>query len=347
MQKMKCNFRGLMDLFGYHLYPEPDLFIRELIQNAHDAILLRRVIEPAHAGRIHVSIHPENSTLAVSDDGEGMSYEMIDEYLSTVGSSGTFAMKTVLARIGNTDVATIGRFGIGFLSAFTVSERVSVFTRHIESGEAWRWTSCGDGEYTLLPTSEMPHTGTRIILTLKPHCAEMLDEMMVERAIRKYADYLPVPVFLNGRGPVNAMRFPWESTAAHPPASCNERFVEFIERRYRETPLQIIPVDLPKIQTHGFLFTADSHTPEIPPASQVDLYQDRIFLRSCGSELLPEGPWLRGILNTRALQPNAARDDAHRNEAWYALRKAMGEIVAETPRFEAKPCREPLGSEPA
>lgn len=336
MQKMKCNYRGLVDLFGRHLYPEPDLCIRELLQNAHDAILLRRVSKPAHAGRIHVTIRPENGTLTVSDDGEGLSPAMIDEYLSTVGSSGTAAIKTVLTRLGNTDVATVGRFGIGFLSAFTAGERVDVFTRHMESGEAWRWTSRGEGEYTLLPTLEMPHTGTRVMVTLNAGSSQLLDETFVERAIRTHADYLPIPIFLNGRGPVNAMRFPWEATAALSSAQRNERLADFVERRYREFPLLIIPVDLPKLQTHGCLFIADPRAREIPPDSQVDLYQDRMFLRSRVSDLLPEWAWLRGIVNTRALQPNAARDDAHRNETWHALRQALGETVADTIRRESQ-----------
>ena len=335
MQKMQLNFHALATRFGRHLYPEPEIFIRELIQNAHDAIQLRSVRDPACAGRIHIALDSHRGAIVVADDGEGMSHTMIEEYLATIGASGTNEMQTVSQRMGCAGVPTIGRFGIGLLSTFAVADRVDIFTRYMGSEEAWHWSCGADGGFTLQPAPEAGD-GTQVIVTLNAAAAHLLDETEIERVIRAYADFIPLPIFLNQRGPVNAMRFSWEPTTALSSAQCNPRLGEFIERHYREIPLLVIPVDLPKIQTQGFLFLTDKNTPEVHPESQVDLYQERMFLRTCGSELLPQWPWLRGMLNTRALQPNAARDDALRNDSWHSLRQALGDAVADAVRFESK-----------
>lgn len=328
MQKMQLNFHALATRFGRHLYPEPEIFIRELIQNAHDAIQLRRVRDPACAGRIYIALDSHRGAIVVTDDGEGMSHTIIEEYLATIGASGTNEMHTVSQRMGCPDVPTIGRFGIGLLSTFAVADRVDIFTRYMGSEEAWHWSCGADGGFTLHPAPDAGD-GTQVIVTLNTAFSDLLDETEIDRVIRAYADYLPLPIFLNQRGPVNAMRFPWEPTTALSASLRNPGLGEFIERHYWESPLLVIPVDLPRIQTRGFLFLADPNTPEVLPESQIDLYQERMFLRTCGSELLPQWPWLRGMLNTRALQPNAARDDALWNEAWHALRQALSEIVGD------------------
>ena len=232
MPKMKSNFRGLVTLLAKNLYPEPDVFVRELIQNAHDSIQLRRARTPEcpaeGSGKISITVEPADRCIRFSDDGLGMNRYVIEEFLSTIGSSGTGAMTAELRRSAQCDVATIGQFGIGLLSALVVAERVDVYTRHLETGEAWHWVNSGDDEYTLDPTSEMPHTGTQVIVTVKPEYHEFLQEQTIEASIRKYADLLPVPILLNGRGPVNAVRPPWEAAAALPPPEREDYLTNYL-----------------------------------------------------------------------------------------------------------------------
>jgi len=347
MPKMKSNFRGLVTLLAKNLYPEPDVFVRELIQNAHDSIQLRRVQNPDHAGQIHVSLEAGNRTITFSDDGTGMNQFVIEEFLSTIGASGTGTMTADLKREAQLDVATIGQFGIGLLSAFVVAERVDVYTRHFQTDEAWHWVNLGDDEYSLNPTTEMPQTGSQVIVTVKPEYVEFLREEAVEAVIRKYADLLPVPIFLNGRGPVNAVRPPWEVAASLPPVEREKHLTAFLNRRYPDFPLLIIPVNLPQLQTQGVLYITDQPIPGLNTSGLVDLYQNRMCLRPRDTELLPDwARFVRGIIDTRCLQPTAARDNVHRNADYYALRRALGELILQaildcsnnSPDYFAKLC---------
>ncbi|HPA20405.1 MAG TPA: ATP-binding protein [Verrucomicrobiae bacterium] len=331
MPKMKSNFRGLVTLLAKNLYPEADAFVRELIQNAHDGIQLRCARDPEHAGEIQVTVDREARTVTFTDNGPGMDRFVIEEFLSTIGSSGTGTMTAELRQSANIDVATIGQFGIGLLSAFVVAERVDVYTRHGATGEAWHWVNTGDDEYTLEPTSEMPHVGTQVIAAVHRDFTEFLDEERIEGAIRKHADLLPVPIFLNGRGPVNAVRPPWEVAAALPHSQREEYLTQYLSNRYRDFPLLVIPVQLPALRTQGLLYVTDQRVPGIGTSGCVDLFQNRMSIRPRDTELLPEwARFVRGIIDSRDLQPTAARDNVHRNAAYQALRRALGERIIET-----------------
>jgi len=348
MPKMKSNFRGLVTLLAKNLYPEPDVFVRELIQNAHDSIQLRRAQSPEHSGRIHVNLDRPNRTITFTDDGLGMTQHVIEEFLSTIGSSGTGTMTTQLRQGMHCDVATIGQFGIGLLSAFVVAERVDVYTRHFQTYEAWHWVNLGDDEYTLDPTTEMPHTGTQVLVTVKPEYSEFLNEENLEVIIRKYADLLGVPIFLNERGPINAVRPPWQVAAALPSSEREKYLSDFLDKRYPDSPLLVIPVNLPHLQTEGVLYITDQHIPGINTSGFVDIYQNRMCVRPRDAELLPDwARFVRGLVDTRGLQPTAARDNVHRNQAYRVLKGMLGEVIIEsiircsqeTPDYFAKLCR--------
>ena len=328
MPKMKSNFRGLVTLLAKNLYPEADVFVRELIQNAHDSIQLRRVQSPDHPGRIHVTLDEAGRTITFTDDGLGMTKHVIEEFLSTIGASGTGTMTTQLKQGAHCDVATIGQFGIGLLSAFVVAERVDVYTRHYETSEAWHWVNVGDDEYTLDPTSEMPDTGTQVVVTVNPAYGEFLNEEALESAIRKYADLLGVPIFLNERGPINAVRPPWEVAATLPALEREKYLTDFLDRRYPDSPLLVIPLHLPHLQTEGVLYITDQHIPGLNTSGFVDIYQNRMCVRPRDGDLLPDrAKVVRGLVDTRRLQPTAARDNVHRNAAYRELKAALGEAV--------------------
>src|SRR3954471_24944108 len=119
MPKMKTDFPGLVKLLAKHLYPEPDVFIRELVQNAHDSIKLRLAQDSHIAGRIDVFTDSDNRTITFADNGLGMDQYEIEEFLSTIGKTGTGEKTHELAE-RDVLVETIGQFGIGLLSAFVV-----------------------------------------------------------------------------------------------------------------------------------------------------------------------------------------------------------------------------------
>jgi molecular chaperone HtpG len=234
------------------------------------------------------------------------------------------------------------------LSAFVVAERVDVYTRHFQTDEAWHWVNLGDDEYTLDPTTEMPHTGTQVVVTVKPEYAEFLKEENVEAIIRKYADLLAVPIFLNERGPINAVRPPWEAAATLPSSEREKYLSDFLNKRYPDSPLLVILVSLPHLQTEGVLYITDQHIPGINTSGFVDIYQNRMCVRPRDAELLPDwAKFVRGLVDTRSLQPTAARDNVHRNGAYRALKSALGDLVIEAiihcsqenPAYFSKLCR--------
>ncbi|HRI89188.1 MAG TPA: ATP-binding protein, partial [Candidatus Hydrogenedentes bacterium] len=190
MPKMRASFQGLVRLLAQSLYPEPDVFIRELLQNAHDSIQLRRVHEPEPAGEIRIDVDEANRALSFSDNGTGMDRRDIEEFLSVIGSTGTGSRARELAS-HDVAVATIGQFGIGLLSAFVVAERIEVYTRKPMASHAWRWVNHGGEDYELdaLPASAQP-PGTRVVVTLAADRTDFLDGRRIRQTARRYADFL-------------------------------------------------------------------------------------------------------------------------------------------------------------
>src|SRR5579884_3323758 len=127
---------GIIEVLARNLYADPDVFVREMIQNAHDAILKRRATQASRLrGRIDVAIDAERNAITFSDNGSGLTRTELHEYLSTIGASDKAALRAVLAGEGTSPV---GRFGIGLLSGFIVAESIEVTTRSSD-GEPLRW----------------------------------------------------------------------------------------------------------------------------------------------------------------------------------------------------------------
>jgi molecular chaperone HtpG len=133
----------------------------------------------------------------------------IEDFLSVIGSTGTGSRARELAARA-VAVATIGQFGIGLLSAFVVAERIEVKTRKDGASQSWRWVNRGGEDYELeaLPASAQP-SGTRVTVTLAADQTAFLDGRLIRQTVRRYADFLPFPIRLNGFGPINAVNAPW------------------------------------------------------------------------------------------------------------------------------------------
>ena len=344
MPKMRTSFQGLVRLLAKSLYPEPDVFVRELLQNAHDSIQLRRIHDPEPAGEIRIEVDESNRTLSFSDNGTGMDRRDIEEFLSVIGSTGTGNHARELAA-RDVAVATIGQFGIGLLSAFVVAEQIEVQTRKPMATQAWRWVNQGGEDYELdaLPANTQP-PGTRVMITLAANQTAFLDGRLIHRIVRRYADFLPFPILLNGFGPINAVNAPWHEPDWRDPGERERSLSTFLSQRYADPPLLTIPIDLPQPRTLGGLFIPARYTPGGPAGGAVDLFQARMCIRANDTELLPEwARFVRGVLDCPDLQPTAARDNVMRDAAYHALREALGaSIVAalldlatrDQPRFQ-------------
>jgi HSP90 family molecular chaperone len=330
--EMRANFDGLVRLLARHLYPEPDVFVRELIQNAHDGIVRRHRVDSRADGRIDVDIDREARTVSIRDNGLGMDRQDIREFLSVIGSTGTGTTRRHLAV---TDPATaralIGQFGIGALAAFVVADRVSVQTRRIDEQSGWQWENAGTSECTLRAHArELP--GTTVTVQIAPDYHYMLDDAWVRAAIVRYCDFVAVPIHVGGTGPVNAVDAPWHGPEWADPAARESASRAFVARRFRGDPIAAIPVAIDSpVHVRGVLFIPDVHVPS-GAASGVDVYIRRVFVRARDPDLLP--PWARfvsGIIDTPDLTPTAARDNVCRTDAaCRTLVEVLGKVVMRT-----------------
>ncbi|MCT6854794.1 MAG: molecular chaperone HtpG [Bombella apis] len=194
----------LLDLVVHSLYSDREIFLRELVANAADAMDKRRfeaLTSPAlslpEAPSIHIKADKKAKTITLSDDGLGMSPEELTQNLGTIARSGTKAFGEKLSNAKPEDRPNlIGQFGVGFYSAFMVADKVDVISRRAGEDEAARWVSEGKGSYSLGP-AERAHAGTDITLHIKDDAEEFLDPWRLRSIIRKWADHIAWPVVLH------------------------------------------------------------------------------------------------------------------------------------------------------
>lgn len=193
----------LLELVVHSLYSNKEIFLRELVSNAADALdklRFRAVTEPALMGDVPLAItlrpDAEKRTLTLEDTGCGMSEEELVRYLGTVAHSGSRELFEKLSKAGEAkDLSLIGQFGVGFYSAFLVADRVEVVSRAAGSQEAFRWSSDAKSEFTVEPAERATH-GTSVILHLKEDQEEMCDTWRLRSLVERYSDYVPYPVNL-------------------------------------------------------------------------------------------------------------------------------------------------------
>ena len=203
-QQFKAESQRLLDLMINSIYTHKEIFLREIISNASDAIdkLAYTALTDDKVGinrdefAITITRDPENRTLTVSDNGIGMSKEEMIENLGTIAKSGSLGFKQAMEK--NEDIDIIGQFGVGFYSAFMVASSITVISRKYGEDKAWKWVSDGADGYTIEET-EKDAPGTDVIMTLKVDTedekySEYLEEYEIRSLIRKYSDYIRYPI---------------------------------------------------------------------------------------------------------------------------------------------------------
>lgn len=203
-QQFKAESQRLLDLMINSIYTHKEIFLREIISNASDAIdkLAYTALTDDKVGinrdefTITITRDPENRTLTVSDNGIGMSKEEMIENLGTIAKSGSLGFKQAMEK--NEDIDIIGQFGVGFYSAFMVASSITVISKKYGEDKAWKWVSDGADGYTIEET-EKDAPGTDVIMTLKADTedekySEYLEEYEIRSLIRKYSDYIRYPI---------------------------------------------------------------------------------------------------------------------------------------------------------
>lgn len=309
----QVNLGGMLDVLSNHLYKSPDVFLRELLQNGVDAITLRQKSQPDwNGGKITITVEP-GRRLIFRDNGAGLSEEGIHRFLAVIGQSS----KTELVN-GKIPEDYIGRFGIGLLSCFMVSDSIVVHTRPAVGGAAHMWTGLPDGTYTLEPLEECP-VGTSVILTAKPGMEHYFQPRKVTELVRYYGLALPVPVYLSG-DPERLNSIPADFTGIS-----RSQLLSFGEWLFEEEFLEAIPIQTPHISGVAYVLP---HRTAPSAKGRHRIYLKQMLLTERGDTLLP--PWaffLQCFLNTRGLRPTASREDFYEDGALSSAREEFAAAV--------------------
>lgn len=334
----------LLDLVVHALYSDREIFLRELVANAADAMDRRRfeaLTDQASAlpADAKVRIVPDKAarTLTITDAGIGMTKSELAQNLGTIARSGTRAFSQSLSDAKPEDKPSlIGQFGVGFYSAFMVADRVTVTSHRAGSDEAWTWASEGQGSYTLEPATRA-EPGTDIVLHLKEDADEYLESYRLDHVVRKWADHITVPIAIRSEDGkeenANQGTALWRKAKSE---VTPEQYTEF----YRHIGMNF---DEPWATLHwraeGALeFSALLFVPGMKPfqavegerASKVRLHVRRMFITD-EAELLPS--WLRfvqGVVDTEDLPLNVSREMLQATPVLTKIRRAVtGRVLSE------------------
>lgn len=309
----QVNLGGMLDVLSNHLYKSPDVFLRELLQNGVDAVTLRQKEQPGwNGGKLTIQVDPGHR-LIFRDNGAGLSEEGIHRFLAVIGQSS----KTELVN-GKIPEDYIGRFGIGLLSCFMVSDSIVVHTRPAAGGPAHIWTGRPDGTYTLEPLEDCP-VGTAVILTAKTGMEHYFQPEKIGELVRYYGLALPVPVYLDG-DPERLNRIPADFAGIS-----RGQLLAFGEWLFHEEFLDAIAIQTPHISGVAYVLSYPTD-PSVKNGHRI--YLKQMLLTERGDTLLP--PWaffLRCFLNTRGLRPTASREDFYEDGELEQARREFAQAI--------------------
>lgn len=203
--EFKTESKRLLDLMIHSIYTNKEIFLRELISNASDAIdkyhllsLTDETLEKTNDYEIHLEIDKKNRKITISDNGLGMTYDELVNNLGTIAKSGTLEFMQKIKGKEKKEAELIGQFGVGFYSAFMVSKKVTVITKSPYSEKAYQWVSSGEEDFTIEEV-EKEERGTKIILSIRKneeeeHYDDFLEEYKIRSLIKKYSDYVRYPI---------------------------------------------------------------------------------------------------------------------------------------------------------
>lgn len=308
----------LLDIVAGSLYSNREIFLRELVSNASDACDKLRYESLTNSDiavesdqlAISLNVDKKEKTLSVSDNGIGMNHNDLLETLGTIARSGTGAFLEALKSSKKDDLGLIGKFGVGFYSAFMVADNVDVLTRKAGEEESWQWSSNGKGEFTIEPGARET-SGTTVVLHLKKDAKEFLDESRIRHIINTYSEHISFPVKL-GDDTLNSASAIW---ARAPKDITEEQYTEFYRHASHafDKPWHIMHNRVEGTVNHTSLLFVPSVAPfdlfDAERKSHVKLYVNRVFISDTTKDLIPSYlRFLRGIVDSQDLSLNVSRE---------------------------------------
>ena len=323
--EFKTEVRKLLHIITHSLYTNREIFLRELVSNASDALDKLRFAEakgeeitaPELEPSIKVDIDKDASIITVTDTGIGMSKEDLVDNLGTIARSGSERFLAELAESKDSASNIIGRFGVGFYSVFMISENVTVTTRSYKAGsEAFTWKSDGLGAFEITPAEDAPERGTVITIHVKEDAKEFLEKFRLQSALKQHSSFIPFPIYLDGEHQ-NTTPALWREPKSSISKEQYKEFYNYLTFDDKE-PLATVhsAVDAPvQFTSLAFIPTFGRDLSSIGRDDYgLDLYVRRVLIQRECKDLLPDYlSFVKGVVDTEDLPLNISRETLQEN----------------------------------
>lgn len=330
--KFQVNLGGMIELLSDHLYSSPDVYIRELLQNGVDAITAREQLDDAYKrgkkGTLTLTLE-EGQSIIFTDNGVGLTEQEIHSFLSIIGESSKRDLET--GKILN---EYIGRFGIGLLSCFMVTDSITVKTRSAKDGAAHIWVGKPDGTYTIEALAEDIPVGTQLHLHCKKGREEFYSKEKIQELVRYYGLILPYPVVLICDGQkerLNPEVLPWEKPFTH-----SEEILAFGRELFDIDFLDFTLIHSDEGNISGVAFILP-YSVSATTKQKHRIFLKNMLLTEAPGDLIPEwAVFTKCILNARDLRPTASRESFYEDDSLRTARDNISQCLFEYIREIAK-----------
>jgi len=323
--QFKAEVSQLLNILTHSLYTQREIFIRELISNAADAldkarlkeVMGEKIADPDLDLKIRIHLDKEAKTMTISDTGIGMTRDELVQNIGTIARSGTSEFLKQLGDNTKESINLIGKFGVGFYSVFMAGKNVEVTSKSANSKEpAYTWISDGEGSFKISEVKEKVRRGTTIRVQLRDDAEEFADEFRVKNIIETYSNFVPFPIFLE-KEQINKISAIWREPKSTVKKKQYEEFFKFIARQ-SDSPLTKFHFssDVP-VQFHTLLFVPKSSFEKLgfgKDEEGIHLFVKRVLVDAKANDVLP--PYLRfvrGVLESDDLPLNISRETLQEN----------------------------------
>lgn len=348
----QAETKELLNLMIHSIYTNKEIFLRELISNASDAIdklkfeslTNSEILGEDRDFKITISVDKDKKEITISDNGIGMTYEEVAENIGTIAKSGSKAFKEKLENISKDDIDIIGQFGVGFYSGFMVADKMTLITKSPKSDIGVKWTSTGDGSYEI-EEYEKAERGTTITLIIKEgeEYIGFLEEWKIRDLVKKYSDYVRYPIIFKDET-INSTKPIWKTDKSQ---LKDENYNEFYKSNFHDWEDPMFHFHL-KVQGN-IEYTALLYIPKKAPMDfyskdykkGLQLYTKNVFIMDKCDELIPEYfSFIKGLVDCDDLSLNISREILQQNSELTAISKNLEKKIISELEYILKNDRE-------
>lgn len=348
----QAETKELLNLMIHSIYTNREIFLRELISNASDAIdkikfealTNSEILGEDKDFKITLSVNKDKKEITITDNGIGMTYDEVAENIGTIAKSGSKAFKEKLENASKDDIDIIGQFGVGFYSGFMVADKMTLITKSPQSDMGVKWTSTGDGSYEI-EEFEKKERGTSITLTIKDgeEFMTFLEDWKIRDLVKKYSDYVRYPIIFNDET-INSTKPIWKTDKSQ---LKDENYNEFYKSTFHDWEDPMFHFHL-KVQG-SIEYTALLYIPKKAPMDfyskdykkGLQLYTKNVFIMDKCDELIPEYfSFVKGLVDCDDLSLNISREILQQNSELTAISKNLEKKIISELEYILKNDRE-------